>query len=103
MGSRKILEAQSQERDEKPAQPAVAVQEWMNGFKLYMDQASLDQDGCFAAFEVQKLFKIAPAVHNVAEGRRNKNGVTGTSFTDPVLGFSKLTGQLLATASLSQQ
>lgn len=75
----------------------------MNGLKLYVNQAGLDQNRQFTAFKVKKFFKIAHAVHDLAGRWWDKNGVTGTSSPDPVLGSSKLAWNLLAPASLRKQ
>ena len=40
------------------AQPTVAIQKWMNGFKLIMRNANFNKWWCMQFIIIQKLFKI---------------------------------------------
>jgi len=85
-------EADQVENNEQSPKTAIAVQKGMDGFKLIMNDADLDQVGNMDFFIMHEFFQVAHQFRNMFVMGRNKGGIFQT-HADPVLAgaeFSRL-------------
>src|ERR1035438_410908 len=90
-----------QEREQKPPQPPVAVQKWMDGLELYMHQAELDQQR--QAVVIQVFLKCIEAIHQSFGRGGDEKSISRSGSTDPVLAAPKFPRSLFAPPAPSQQ
>ena len=92
-----------QKGDQEPAEPAVAVEEGMDGLELDMDEARLDQGRNLRRVGMDEFLQVGHEVGNLAGRRRHEHRVAGAAAADPVLRAPEFAGLPFAAASLRQQ
>lgn len=91
------------ERDQKAAQAAVAIQKWVNGFELGMGKSRFDQCGGLDRVVMQKFFQGAHCGQDFVRRRRHIYGVPRPTPADPVLGAAKFAWFFIASACLLKE
>ena len=76
-------EADQVEDNDQSSQPAVAVQEWVDGFELIVDQRDFEEVRDVGLVIVDELLKIAHEGRHLLVMRRNKRGMLQAD-ADPV-------------------
>jgi hypothetical protein len=93
------------QRDQQPADAAVAVQGGMDGFELCVGECAAHQQRHAVARIVQETFELAERVHQLVRRRRDEARVlqraAGTAY--PVLRGAELAGRLVAAAHALHQ
>src|SRR5947209_7794327 len=90
-----------QKCNQQPSQPAIAVEERVNRFELYMNEAGLDQDWKVRSFLMNERLQVGHAVHQALRRWWNKDRFTGACPADPVLASPELARLLSAAAALA--
>ncbi|MGY4257918.1 hypothetical protein ACVI1L_004986 [Bradyrhizobium sp. USDA 4516] len=91
------------ECDEQAAETAVAVQEWVNGFKLNVRQSGFNEKRNALMLRMKEALQLIKSLHDEMWGRGHKRCVAGSRSTDPVLGLPKLAWLFGASASVAEQ
>src|SRR5947207_3028551 len=81
-----------EQRDKQPPEPAVAVEERVDGLELYMSEPRLHEDGNLRRSRVQEPLEIAHASPDLARRRRHEGSIARPRAADPVLAAAKLAG-----------
>ena len=92
-----------QQRNQKPPQPAVAVEKRMDRFKLNVDQSQLHQQRQRFAVVVQELLERIETLHQPVRWRRNERRITRPRAADPVLRAPEFTRSLVRSTAASKQ
>src|ERR1700722_8376775 len=82
---------------------AVAVEKWVNGLELDVDQARSDEQRQIGPFVVQEKFEVIHAFGNRVRRWGHEGGVAGASTADPVLAPAEFTGLLIAPPALREE
>ena len=92
------------ERYQQPADPAVAVVEWMDSLELIVHERDLDQRGQLGVV-IDAALKNVERVQHHGRGRRNVAGVLDGLPRPPdvVLSPPKLSGALVFTAHAAEE
>ena len=87
--------------NEQTPNAAVAVQEWVNGFKLDVDQSDAHQggQGVVCVCLMNEAFQICQQRWDMFWWRRHKHGVAGARAANPVLRLAQFTGLAACAAS----
>src|SRR5690606_6021414 len=88
---------------QEPPQSPIAIEEWVNGFKLDVDQSRFDEGRDLDRLGMDERLKIGHQVQDVFGGRRHEERISGAGPSDPVLGSPELAGLLGAAPALRQQ
>ena len=75
----------------------------MDRFKLHMDEPSLDENGQFMFFIVEKVFKAVQILHHAFRWRWNNGSVSRAATANPILGAAKLARRFIRPTPTSQQ
>ena len=91
------------ESDEQSSNPAVPVQERVNGLELHVGKCCSKQFGKTIVLRIEEAFERGHAVGDRRVGRRNEDGVSRSRAADPVLRFPEISGHLRTAPSRREQ
>jgi hypothetical protein len=92
-----------EEGNEQPPEPPVAIEKWMNGLELHVNQASLDEQREIRTSSCKKSSRLLMQSRTRSGGGGTKEAFPGPRTADPVLASSEFARLLFATATLREQ
>lgn len=92
-----------QEGDQQATEPAVTVQEWMDGFELDMHKGGFYQQRHIRCAGMNEGFQRAQTLHDQVRWRGNEQRIAWPCAADPVLSAAKFAWVLVLAAAFGKQ